>query len=67
MLNPAKLFQLASPPTHTSSSRTLKNGESSNSDNSEEANFLTSSHHSTLDRLYAWEKKLYDEVKVIKS
>lgn len=65
MLNPANLIQSALLPSRTTSSKTLeKNGESSCSDKSEEANFLASSHHSTLDRLYAWEKKLYDEVKV---
>jgi hypothetical protein len=26
---------------------------------------ISSSHASTLDRLYAWERKLYDEVKVL--
>lgn len=28
---------------------------------------MSGSHASTLDRLYAWERKLYDEVKVLTS
>lgn len=28
---------------------------------------IAGSHSSTLDRLYAWERKLYDEVKVLKT
>lgn len=46
-----------------------------NSDDVEELNsnlfenicMIAGSHASTLDRLYAWERKLYDEVKVLKA
>ncbi|KAH0901240.1 hypothetical protein HID58_040743 [Brassica napus] len=47
----------------SSSSRFLITSESSSSEFSEESCMLSGSHQSTLDRLYAWEKKLYDEVK----
>lgn len=35
------------------------------SDFIEEFCMISGSHSSTLDRLYAWERKLYDEVKVL--
>ncbi|CAL8077676.1 unnamed protein product [Prunus armeniaca] len=38
-------------------------GYESSSDISEEPCMFSGSHQSTLDRLYAWEKKLYEEVK----
>ncbi|CAN8273433.1 unnamed protein product [Cochlearia groenlandica] len=64
MLNPVALFSSRS----SSSSRFLVSGSSesgfeSKSEFSEESCMLSGSHQSTLDRLYAWEKKLYDEVK----
>lgn len=39
--------------------------DDSGSDFVEEFCMIAGSHSSTLDRLYAWERKLYDEVKVI--
>lgn len=69
MLNPVALFRSAS--SRSSSSRFLINSSSSkdeddesSSDFSEETCMFSGSHQSTLDRLYAWEKKLYEEVKV---
>ncbi|XP_043711560.1 protein ALTERED PHOSPHATE STARVATION RESPONSE 1-like [Telopea speciosissima] len=68
MLNPVALFHSAS--SRSSSSRFLNNSSSSrddgyesSSDFSEESCMFLGSHQSTLDRLYAWEKKLYEEVK----
>ncbi|XP_050219601.1 nitrate regulatory gene2 protein-like isoform X2 [Mercurialis annua] len=68
MLNPVALFRSAS--SRSSSSRFLINssnsrdeGYESSSDFSEESCVPSGSHQSTLDRLYAWEKKLYEEVK----
>lgn len=46
------------------SSSTREEGYESSSDMSEESCMFSGSHQSTLDRLYAWEKKLYEEVKV---
>ncbi|KAF4353455.1 hypothetical protein F8388_010782 [Cannabis sativa] len=69
ILNPVALIRSAS--SRSSSSRFIANSssssreeteESSSSDFSEECMF-SGSHQSTLDRLYAWEKKLFDEVK----
>ncbi|CAN6985616.1 hypothetical protein IGI04_000701 [Brassica rapa subsp. trilocularis] len=60
MLNPVALLSSRS---SSSSSRFLITSESSSSEFSEESCMLSGSHQSTLDRLYAWEKKLYDEVK----
>lgn len=69
MLNPVALFRSAS--SRSSSSRFLikssssrDEGDESSSDFSEESCMFSGSHQSTLDRLYAWEKKLYDEVRV---
>ena len=69
MLNPVALFRSAS--SHSSSSRFLANssgskdeGYESNSDFSDENSMFSGGHQSTVDRLYAWEKKLYDEVRV---
>ncbi|PIN08172.1 hypothetical protein CDL12_19259 [Handroanthus impetiginosus] len=69
MLNPVALFRSAS--SRSSSSRFLVSAstsreesyESSSSDLSEESCMFSGSHQSTLDRLYAWEKKLYQEVR----
>ncbi|KAJ3676844.1 hypothetical protein LUZ60_002568 [Juncus effusus] len=66
MLNPATLFR-------TGSSRSLGSsrfflGSTSFRDDasscfSDDSSVISDSHHSTLDRLYMWEKKLYREVK----
>ncbi|GAV63074.1 DUF632 domain-containing protein/DUF630 domain-containing protein [Cephalotus follicularis] len=68
MLNPVALFRSAS--SRSSSSRFLMNSSSSrdedyesSSDLSEGSCMFSGSHQSTLDRLYAWEKKLYEEVR----
>ncbi|PIA43869.1 hypothetical protein AQUCO_01800128v1 [Aquilegia coerulea] len=68
MLNPVALFRSAS--SRSSSSRFLNNSLSSRDDGcdsgsefSDESCMYSGSHQSTLDRLYAWEKKLYVEVK----
>ncbi|XP_027368759.1 nitrate regulatory gene2 protein-like [Abrus precatorius] len=68
LLNPVALFRSAS--SHSSSSRFLMNSSSTGDegfegtdDLSEENCSFAVSHQSTLDRLYAWEKKLYEEVK----
>ncbi|KAL6585602.1 hypothetical protein OROMI_002246 [Orobanche minor] len=68
MLNPVALFRSAS--SRSSSSRfaisaSTSRDESyeSTSDFSEESSLFSGSHQSTLDRLYAWEKKLYQEVR----
>ncbi|KAJ8616936.1 hypothetical protein MRB53_013122 [Persea americana] len=68
MLNPVALFRSVSShstlsrPFHASSSSRNDSYDSS-SDISEESLVFLGSHQSTLDRLYAWEKKLYKEVK----
>ncbi|KAL6185356.1 hypothetical protein ACLB2K_041490 [Fragaria x ananassa] len=69
MLNPVTLFRSASS-SRSASSRFLvtsscskDEGYESSSDFSEETCMFSGSHQSTLDRLYAWEKKLYEEVK----
>ncbi|KAM0034143.1 hypothetical protein Hdeb2414_s0016g00494041 [Helianthus debilis subsp. tardiflorus] len=57
----------------TNSSLLRLPGPPSNEDNDNENNFIeefcmiAGSHSSTLDRLYAWERKLYDEVKASES
>ncbi|KAF7152115.1 hypothetical protein RHSIM_Rhsim01G0120300 [Rhododendron simsii] len=68
MLNPVALLRSAS--SRSLSSRFLSipsitkdEGYESSSDFSEESCMLSGSHQSTLDRLYAWEKKLYEEVR----
>lgn len=68
MLNPVALLRSAS--SRSSSSRFLMNtsssrdeGYESSSDFSEESCMFSGSHQSTLDKLYAWEKKLYQEVR----
>ncbi|XP_023635689.1 nitrate regulatory gene2 protein [Capsella rubella] len=71
MLNPVALFRSGASSRSSSSSRFLisSSGGSrasefeTSSEFSEESCMLSGSHQSTLDRLYAWEKKLYDEVK----
>ena len=45
-------------------SRSKDDNDDSGSDFVEEFCMIAGSHSSTLDRLYAWERKLYDEVKV---
>lgn len=69
MLNPVALLRSAS--SRSSSSRFAINSSSSkdeayesSSDFSEESCTFSGSHQSTLDKLYAWEKKLYQEVRV---
>lgn len=72
MLNPAALLRSASS-SRSSSSRFLQVSsgctndayESSNND-IEESCTVSGSHKSTLERLYAWEKKLYEEIKVLR-
>ncbi|XP_023537754.1 nitrate regulatory gene2 protein-like [Cucurbita pepo subsp. pepo] len=69
MLNPVALFRSAS--SRSSSSRFLisssatkdESGYESTDDISEESSSFSPGHQSTLDRLYAWEKKLYQEVR----
>ncbi|KAL8505324.1 hypothetical protein ACS0TY_016532 [Phlomoides rotata] len=68
MLNPVALFRSAS--SRSSSSRFLVSASTSrdessesSSDFSEECCMFSGSHQSTLDRLFAWEKKLYQEVR----
>ncbi|XP_077214800.1 nitrate regulatory gene2 protein-like [Tasmannia lanceolata] len=68
MLNPVSLFRSASSRSSSSvffhsSSISRDDGYDSSSDVSEESCMFSGSHQSTLDRLYAWEKKLYEEVK----
>lgn len=70
MLNPVALFRSGS--SRSSSSRFLitssggsrESGSESRSDVSDESCMISGSHQTTLDRLFAWEKKLYDEVRV---
>uniref|UniRef100_A0ACD6ADQ7 Uncharacterized protein n=1 Tax=Avena sativa TaxID=4498 RepID=A0ACD6ADQ7_AVESA len=71
MLNPVALLRSAS--SRSSSSRFLLASSSSIDDlfdndtsscySEESCSSMSGSHHSTLDRLYTWEKKLYKEVK----
>ncbi|ESQ50539.1 hypothetical protein EUTSA_v10022561mg [Eutrema salsugineum] len=69
MLNPVALFRSGS--SRSSSSRFLitssggskESGSESRSDVSDESCMISGSHQTTLDRLFAWEKKLYDEVR----
>ncbi|KAL3534909.1 hypothetical protein ACH5RR_003370 [Cinchona calisaya] len=68
MLNPVALIRSAS--SRSSSSRFLTNSSTSrdatcesSSDFSVESNMFLHGHQSTLDRLFAWEKKLYQEVR----
>ncbi|ONK79419.1 uncharacterized protein A4U43_C01F6160 [Asparagus officinalis] len=68
MLNPVTLFHSASSRSTSSrsflaSSSSRDDSYESSSDYSEESSMESGSHQSTLDRLYAWEKKLYQEVK----
>ncbi|VFQ96014.1 unnamed protein product [Cuscuta campestris] len=55
--------------SRSSSSRNPLNGKDENDDSGsdfvEDFCMIAGSHSSTLDRLYAWERKLYDEVKAI--
>lgn len=55
--------------TSSSSRNPLATGSKDDADNSEsdfveDFCMIAGNHSSTLDRLYAWERKLYDEVKV---
>ncbi|GKV20549.1 hypothetical protein SLEP1_g30650 [Rubroshorea leprosula] len=68
MLNPAALIRSAS--SRSTSSRFLINSSNSKEDGyengtdfSDESCMFPGSHQATLDRLYMWEKKLYDEVR----
>ncbi|TKY54541.1 serine carboxypeptidase 2 [Spatholobus suberectus] len=68
LLNPVALFRSAS--SRSSPSRFLMNSSGTRDevyegtdDPLEEHCLFSVSHQSTLDRLYAWEKKLYEEVK----
>ncbi|KAG6508263.1 hypothetical protein ZIOFF_033637 [Zingiber officinale] len=68
MMNPVALFRSAS--SRSSSSRFFNafstsgcDDYESSSDYSEESWTTSGNHQSTLDRLYEWEKKLYEEVK----
>ncbi|GFP89185.1 hypothetical protein PHJA_001062200 [Phtheirospermum japonicum] len=68
MLNPVALFRSGS--SRSSSSRFVVSASTSrdesyesSSDFSDESSLFSGSHQSTLDRLYAWEKKLYQEVR----
>ncbi|CAN1811318.1 Protein ALTERED PHOSPHATE STARVATION RESPONSE 1 [Linum perenne] len=66
MLNPVALIRSAS--FRSSSARFVGSfsrdeGDESCSDLSEESCAISGGHQSTLDRLYAWEKKLFEEVK----
>lgn len=74
MLNPVALFRSASFRSASPSLRFLPassaardhgGGYDSGSDVSDESCMISGSHQSTLERLFAWEKKLYEEVKVI--
>ncbi|KAJ0265453.1 Uncharacterized protein HA466_0017330 [Hirschfeldia incana] len=63
-LNPVALFRSGS--SRSSSSRfllTSSGGSETRSDVSVESCMVSGSHQTTLDKLFAWEKKLYDEVK----
>ncbi|KAK8940217.1 hypothetical protein KSP40_PGU021567 [Platanthera guangdongensis] len=68
MLNPVALFRTSSRSSSVSkffkaSYDSKGDAEESSSDYSEECCMVSGSHKSTLDRLYTWEKKLYEEVK----
>ncbi|KAK9078914.1 hypothetical protein SSX86_002973 [Deinandra increscens subsp. villosa] len=67
ILNPVALLRSASS-SRSNSSRFLVNssreeGYTSSSDQSDESCMFHNNHQTTLDKLYAWEKKLYQEVK----
>lgn len=55
--------------SRSSSSRNPLNSKDDNDDSGsdfvEDFCMIAGSHSSTLDRVYAWERKLYDEVKVL--
>jgi len=61
LLNPVALFRSSPSKIITNFSKTR---DEVYDDPSEEQCAFSVSHQSTLDRLYAWEKKLYREVKV---
>lgn len=69
LLNPVALFRSAS--SRSTSSRflmnctsTIEEGCEGTKNITEEHCMVSGSHQTTLDRLNAWEKKLYEEVKV---
>ncbi|XP_076898334.1 nitrate regulatory gene2 protein-like [Bidens hawaiensis] len=67
ILNPVALLRSASS-SRSNSARFLVNsskeeGYDSSSDQSDDSCMFHNGHQSTLDKLYAWEKKLYQEVK----
>lgn len=69
ILNPVALLRSASS-SRSNSSRFLVNsskdeGYASSSDLSDDSCLFHNTHQSTLDKLYVWEKKLYQEVKVL--
>ncbi|KAL2503265.1 hypothetical protein Fot_37113 [Forsythia ovata] len=70
MLNPVALFRSASSRSSSSSRFFVSSSTSRDEDYecssyvSEEPCIFSGNHQSTLDRLYAWEKKLYQEVRV---
>ncbi|PWZ26131.1 hypothetical protein Zm00014a_012377 [Zea mays] len=59
MLNPVALFAFCVIPSIDD----LFDNETSSCYSEESCSTMSGSHHSTLDRLYTWEKKLYKEVK----
>ncbi|XP_058728891.1 protein ROLLING AND ERECT LEAF 2-like [Vicia villosa] len=69
LLNPVALFRSAS--SSSSPSKSIMNFSNSRDEAYEDINdppsgeggMLSASHQSTLDRLYTWEKKLYEEVR----
>ncbi|KAL2481979.1 hypothetical protein Adt_34945 [Abeliophyllum distichum] len=67
MLNPVALFRSASSRSSSSSRFFVSSSTSGDEDyecSSSESCIFSGNHQSTLDRLYAWEKKLYQEVRV---
>ncbi|GAB2219109.1 hypothetical protein Droror1_Dr00006738 [Drosera rotundifolia] len=70
ILNPVALFRSAS--SRSSSSRFFGNSSSSRDESSdsssgdfyEESSMVSGSHQSTVGKLFAWEKRLYDEVRL---
>lgn len=66
MLNPVALLGSSRFLQTIVTSKDHEEVEEMGSNYSEECCTITRSHQSTLDRLYAWEKKLFEEVKVTK-
>lgn len=69
--NPVKITWNRSISSLSSSSKsplakaTNDDAEDTSGDFVDEFSMISGSHSSTLERLYAWERKLYDEIKVI--